>query len=208
LSEIESGGNRYAVVTVGTGKYLGDSDRNDQTQQSIYAIKDKLASTGYGRLRLDDTFVQQTLTTNEAGTKREASNNAVNWTTNSGWYVDLNPNNGSPGERINVDMQQQLGVLAAAGNVPENNACTVGGYAWLYFFDFRTGSFIDATGMVGQRLTGNSLVAGLRILKLDNGKTVTLITDTSGKSTPQSNPESGSGGETARRISWQELIVD
>lgn len=208
LSEIEGGGNRYAVVTVGTGRYLGDSDRNDKTQQSIYAIKDKLTDTGYGRLRLDDTFVQQTLTTNDAGTERAASDNAVNWITNSGWYVDLNPNNESPGERINVDMQQQLGVLAAAGNVPENNACTVGGYAWLYFFDFRTGSFIDADGTAGQRLAGNSLVAGLRILKLDNGKTTTLVTDTSGKSTPQSNPESGSGGEVARRISWQELIVD
>lgn len=208
LSEIETGGARYAVVTVGTGRYLGDSDRNDKSQQSIYAIKDKLTDVGYGRLRQDTTFVQQTLTTNKAGTEREASNNPVNWNTNSGWYVDLNPNNESPGERVNVDMQQQLGILAVAGNVPEENACTVGGYAWLYFFDFRTGSFIESDGTVGRRLAGNSLVAGLRILRLDNGKTITLVTDTSGKSTPQSNPERGSGGATARRVSWRELIVD
>ncbi|GGI54802.1 hypothetical protein GCM10011430_19760 [Oxalicibacterium solurbis] len=208
LSEIETGGTRYAVVTVGTGKYLGDSDRNDKSQQSIYAIKDKLTDAGYGRLRQDTSFVQQTLTTNKAGTEREGSDNPVDWNTNSGWYVDLNPNNESPGERINVDMQQQLGILAAAGNVPEQNACTVGGYAWLYFFDFRTGSFLESDGTVGQRLMGNSLVAGLRILKLDNGKTITLVTDTSGKSTPQSNPETGAGGTVARRISWQELIVD
>lgn len=207
LSEITSGSARYAVVTVGTGKYLGDTDRSDTTQQSVYAIKDDLTGTGLGRVRQNDAFVQQTLTTNEAGTSRTASDNPVNWNTQYGWYVDLNPDNESPGERVNVDMQQQLGVLAVAGNVPESNACTVGGYAWLYFFDFRTGTSIDNT-TVGTRLSGNALVAGLRILRLTTGKTTTLVTDTSGKTIPAANPPSGGGGEKARRVSWQELIVD
>lgn len=207
LSEITSGSTRYAVVTVGTGKYLGDTDRSDTTQQSVYAIKDDLTDVGLGRVRQNDKFVQQTLTTNKAGTSRTASDNPVNWNTQSGWYVDLSPNNESPGERVNVDMQQQSGVLAVAGNVPENNACTIGGYAWLYFFDFRTGTSVDNT-TVGTRLSGNALVAGLRILRLRTGKDVTLITDTSGKNSTVPAPPPPSNKGKVRRVSWQELIAN
>src|SRR5690606_33099112 len=101
--------------------------------------------------------------------------------------------------------------LTVAGNVPEQNACTVGGYAWLYFFDYRTGQFVQNSSnkMAGRRLTGNALVAGLKTIRLDTGKTVTLVTDTGGviknEGNPPPPPNSLAG---ARRISWQELIVD
>ena len=87
--------------------------------------------------------------------------------------------------------------------------CTPGGYAWIYSLDFKTGQFVEgATGNIaGRRQAG--LVAGLKTLKLNTGKTVTLITDTGGTITvmddPSSNPGSGNG---ARRVSWRELIAD
>ncbi len=211
LSEISVGGNNYAVVTVATGRYLGNTDRSDTSQQSVYALKDTLAETGLGQVRAPDVLVQQTLTTNQAGTERTTSSTAVDWNAKSGWFVDLNPNNESPGERVNVGMQQQLGLLTVAGNVPEQNACTVGGYAWLYFFDYRTGQYSmnSANQMAGRRLTGNALVAGITTIRLGTGKTTTLVTDTGGvlnnESNPPPPPDSLKG---ARRVSWQELIVD
>jgi hypothetical protein len=79
-------------------------------------------------------------------------------------------------------MQQQLGLLTLAGNVPDSNACTVGGYAWLYSLDFKTGQFVQgsANNMAGQRLTGNALVAGLKTLRLNTGNRITVVTSTKG----------------------------
>lgn len=211
LSEITSGSDNYTIVTVGTGRYLGDTDRSDISQQSVYALKDNLTDVGLGKVRTTGVLVQQTLSTNQAGTERTTSTNVVDWNAKSGWYVDLSPQSESPGERVNVEMQQQLGLLTVAGNVPEQNACTVGGYAWLYFFDYRTGQYVQNSSnlMAGRRLTGNALIAGIKTIRLDTGKTVTLVTDTGGvinnEGNPPPPPDSLKG---ARRISWQELIVD
>lgn len=209
LSEITAGGSTFPAISVGTGRYLGVSDIGDVSQQSIYTFKDNLTDTGLGKLRAPGTLVQQTLTTNGAGTKRVSSTNEVDWATKSGWYVDLNPGNTSPGERVNVDMQLQLGTLTVAGNVPENNACNLGGYAWLYNFDYKTGHYVAGAsgGVSGNRLTSNSLIAGLKTIKLTSGKTTTLVTGTDGGITSHGNPSSGYGSApTGKRVSWRELI--
>jgi type IV pilus assembly protein PilY1 len=209
LTEVTDAGTDYAVVNVATGRYLGISDLTDTSIQSIYALKDELTETGLGRVRTDGVLVQQTLTTSQDGSTRTTSNNTVNWSDTSGWYLDLNPNNRSPGERVNVDMQQQLGLLTVAGNVPENNACTPGGYAWVYSLDFKSGRFVEGANgnIAGRRLDG--LIAGLKTLRLTTGKTITLATDTKGTirvlDDPSSNPNGGNG---ARRVSWRELIAD
>lgn len=209
LTEVTAAGSTYAIVNIGTGRYLGVSDLADKATQSIYALKDELSETGLGKVRTAGVLVQQTLSTSTDGSTRTTSTNAVNWANTSGWYMDLNPGNKSPGERVNVDMQQQLGLLTVAGNVPEGNACTPGGYAWIYSLDFKTGQYVEgATGNVAGRPSGG-LVAGLKTLKLNTGKTITLVTDTTGVITvfddPSSNPGSGNG---ARRVSWRELITD
>lgn len=209
LTEITVGGVKYAVVDVATGRYLGISDLSDRSIQSIYALKDNLTETGLGKVRAPGTLVKQTLSTSADGNTRTTSTNSVDWSTVSGWYLDLNPNNESPGERVNVDMQQQLGLLTVAGNVPESNACTPGGYSWIYSLDFSTGQYIEgATGnFAGRR--NDALTAGLKTLKLTTGKTITLVTDTGGSITvfddPSSNPGTGNG---ARRVSWRELITN
>jgi type IV pilus assembly protein PilY1 len=208
LTEVSYGGIDYAVVSVGTGRYLGVSDLSDTSLQSIYALKDNLAATGLGKVRTAGVLVRQTLNSYANGTARTTSVNPVDWGTKSGWYIDLNPNNESPGERVNVNMEQQLSLLTVAGNVPENNACTVGGYAWLYSFDIKTGQYVpgSANNMAGRRLTENALLAGLKTIKLDSGKTITLVTDTGGKITGYDDPSSNPGGAGAKRISWRELI--
>lgn len=211
LTEVTAGGTHYTVVSVGTGRYLGVSDLSDTSQQSVYSIKDNLTAAGLGKVRLPGVLVQQTLTsfTSSGEQMRTSSTNAVDWGTQSGWYVDLNPGNESPGERVNVDMQQQLGLLTVAANVPNTNACNLGGYAWLYYFDYRTGQYVPSASnnMVGRRLGSNALVAGIKTIKLTTGKTITIVTDTGGGISGSSDPtSSGSGGGTARRTSWRELI--
>ena len=71
-------------------------------------------------------------------------------------------------------MQQQLGLLTVAGNVRKSDACTPGGYSWIYSLDFKTGQFVDGAhgNVAGRRQAG--LVAGLKTLKLNTGKTITL----------------------------------
>ncbi len=209
LTEITTSGGNHAVVNIATGRYLGISDVTDYSIQSIYSLKDNLGETGLGQVRTPGVLVQQTLITSEDGSTRTTSSNPVDWASKSGWYMDLNPGNKSPGERVNVDMQQQLGLLTVAGNVPEGNACTPGGYAWIYSLDFKTGQYVEgASGNTAGRLS-SGLVAGLKTLKLTTGKTITLVTDTGGNITvfddPSSNPGSGNG---ARRVSWRELILD
>lgn len=212
LTEITAGGIDYAVVNVGTGRYLGVNDLSDTSQQSVYSFKDNLTTTGLGLVRTTGVLVPQTLTTFTGASGealRTSSTNAVDWATKSGWYVDLNPNNESPGERVNVDMQMQLGLLTVAGNVPNANACNLGGYAWLYYFDYKTGQYVQtSTGnMVGRRLGTNALVAGLKTIKLTTGKTLTIITDTGGGITGNDDPtSSGGSGAGGKRVSWRELI--
>lgn len=212
LTEISAGGVNHAVVNVATGRYLGTSDLGDTSQQSVYAFKDNLTATGLGKVRQTGVLVKQTLTTisgSSGEAMRTSSTNSVDWATQSGWYVDLNPNNESPGERVNVDMQQQLGLLTVAANVPNTNACNVGGYAWLYSFDYKTGSYVQtaSSSMVGRRLGSNALVAGIKTIKLTTGKTVTVITDTGGNISSNDDPTSrpGTGGDV-KRTSWRELV--
>ncbi|MHB1291585.1 MAG: pilus assembly protein [Sulfuricella sp.] len=212
LTEITAGGINYAVVNVATGRYLGVNDLSDISQQSVYSFKDNLTATGLGLVRTTGVLVPQTLTTftGASGEQlRTSSTNTVDWATKSGWYVDLNPNNESPGERVNVDMQMQLGLLTVAANVPNSNACNLGGYAWLYYFDYKTGQYVQtSTGnMVGRRLSTNALVAGLKTIKLTTGKTLTIITDTGGGITGNDDPtSSGGSGAGGKRVSWRELI--
>lgn len=206
LSEVSPGG--HTAISVATGRYLGTTDLTDTNQQSIYTFKDNLTATGLGKVRNTGVLVQQILTTNAARTERAVSTNDVTWTADSGWYVDLNPGNTSPGERVNVDMQLQLGTLTVAGNVPTNDACNLGGYAWLYNFDYRSGHYVAGSdGVAGVRLANNSLVAGLKTIKLTSGKTTMLVTGTDGSIISQGNPSSGYGSApNGKRVSWRELI--
>lgn len=211
LTLVPYGDVNYPAVMFGTGRYLGLTDLSNTDQQTIYAIKDDLSSTGLGAVRTNGVLVQQTLS-NFTGTSgeqlRTTSNNPVDWGAKSGWYLDLNPSNASPGERVNVDVQLQLGSLTVATNVPSDNACNVGGYAFLYNLDFKTGQYLQTATLetAGSRLPSNALVAGMNTIRLQSGKILTIITDTAGGITSQETPTAVSGSGTASRVSWRELV--
>jgi type IV pilus assembly protein PilY1 len=136
---------------------------------------------------------------------RTISNNGVSWSTQNGWWVDLNPANDSPGERVNIDIQLVRGALLVATNEPNNEACSSGGNSFFYQFDYRSGSYLAASPgqVVGIKL-GAALAAGFVVYRLPSGQLKYKSTDVTGKQTVQ-GVLPGSGGSLGRRATWREL---
>jgi type IV pilus assembly protein PilY1 len=191
------------VAFFGTGLFLQGSDRIDLGSRAIYAVKDD-GSTTFGSVRGNSAFVEQNFI--PGGDTRTLTSNSINWDTQFGWYIPL-PDSG---ERVNVDPKIQLGTLVVPSNVPTStgaNTCTVGGYAWLNYIDYTTGSDVkNSKGEVikpSQKLTG-ALAVGVNIVRLPDGKVV-AITTTADNRHPVTEVPVGSSAVKARRISWREL---
>ncbi len=201
------------VVYVGTGRYLGLSDLNDDSPQTIYAIKDKLGTTSYGNPRKDDTFVEQTLTVSTcpsntsvctAGQEvRTGSSNTVNISTQSGWYMDLPLKR----ERASTDPQLALGTLVVTSNVINPNACSVGGESYINFLDYRTGAPVATANGVVSVFLGNAVATRPTVIRLPSGKIVSLTRLADDRTVVSPVPVSTPGGPT-RRLSWRELAVE
>ena len=192
----------FSVVYVGTGKLLGTSD-TDLTppvqQQSIYAIRDDLTSGSISR----SDMIQQSLTMVDPAT-RTSSGNAVDFNINKGWYIDLP----DTGERVNVDPILQLGTLVVPSNVPSADSCVAGGYGWINFLDYRTGSFVPgATADMASTKIAASLVVGINVVQLPGGKVVTIVTTADNQQLTQETPVSPPT-VSGRRVTWRELITE
>ncbi|MGB8409830.1 MAG: PilC/PilY family type IV pilus protein [Gallionella sp.] len=205
-------------VFVATGRYLGASDVSNYQVQSVYAIKDDLTKTGAAdyypnpRTYATKPFVQQFLY-QPTSTTRTVSANNVNWSTDSGWYVDFviydSSNNPvvpavSPGERVNIDPQLVNGTLIVVTNIPFSSVCTAGGTSWQYSFNFLSGSNVAGSINAGSLLNnGSALTAGFTIVRLSDGELKALITDATGDVNTTSPPTHGTG--STQQTSWREL---
>ncbi|SFB19374.1 type IV pilus assembly protein PilY1 [Collimonas sp. OK607] len=192
-------GNR--VVYVGTGKYLeaSDLDSTKFTTQSIYAIVDNGTTVTSPRTAL----VQQTLT--NAKPNRTVTNAAVaiNPPSVMGWFVDL-PDSG---ERSNVDITLVQGTLIIPTNVPTNGICEAGGYSWLNYLNYKTGSYVPGASSAGV-WTGNDLTTGITVVWI-KGQPVVIRTGSNSGAESMTIPTNASGklGVTGHRVSWRELIT-
>ena len=193
--------NGARILLFGTGRYLGLSDLSNTQQQSVYAFRD--TSGNLGNLRIRNDMVVKTLTQPTA-TTRDVSTNPVDWGQNSGWYVDLNPGNASPGERISIDPLLVNGILQVTSNVPVSSACTTGGTGWSYLFDFSTGGAPVALGgaAMGQK-NSSSVFVGASAILLPDGRVVFILRDATGASSQVTPPNPTT--PTGRRVSWREL---
>jgi type IV pilus assembly protein PilY1 len=208
--------NGQSVVFVATGKYLGNSDLTDPAthtpaetsayQQSVYAFKDIPVVAGLPSLRAaGGNLVQQSILVTNS-TTRSMTANPVDWTTDNGWYFDLNPVvsgvGQSPGERVNVDMQLYQGLLLIPSNVPDIDPCTTGGSSWLYQIAFKTGSFVP--GNPAATKLGNALITGLNVVTTPDGTMRAIGKLSSGDPVypPLSTPPATS---TGRRVMWREI---
>jgi type IV pilus assembly protein PilY1 len=202
------------VMFFGTGLFLQANDKSDTTKRSVYGVKDCMAATCTTLTNVKTTgsgFVKQTLAPGQdANTRTMTTLQSVQWNTDNGWFVELY----EAGERVNVDLKLQLGTLVIAANVPENSgalSCTSGGSSWLYFLDITNGGFIvnsqsNADNIAGTKI-GSSLAVGTNIVKLPDGKLITIVT-TSDNEHPVFETPVSSQNLGVRRVSWRELITD
>jgi type IV pilus assembly protein PilY1 len=212
LTEITSGAAKYRLVSVGTGRYLGKEDVESKQVQSVYVFKDTGSTSGLGVLRNDPKMVEQTMESFTAAStnvtaRRIATSAAVNWGTASGWFIDFKL---TGGERVDVEMQQQLTRLTVATNAPDPNACSLSGASgssWLYIFDLMTGAppSTAVDGAVGIRL-GNTLTAGITTIQISNGNTKTIVVSRGGDTSTNDDPAVGASPSQLRRTSWRELM--
>jgi type IV pilus assembly protein PilY1 len=189
------------MVFVGTGRYLGAGDVSDAQVQSVWGIAD--STTDLGTLRSGGGMVEQTLSEVSGGFA--LTRLPVDLSTKKGWFVDLDQNTG---ERVNLDPTLVNGNLITVTNVPSvsgSAACGTGGKAYIYYFDYCTGSGFpeDSNAVVGKQVS-NSIVVGYTVVGLPGGVVVKLTAADGSKLTeqaPQKNPAAGS----TRRVSWREL---
>lgn len=216
-----SGGN--IVVFVGTGRFLGLSDLSGTSTpqtQSIYAIKDTLAVTGgtavYASPRTNlctvtsttNCFVQNTLTDSKSGTRTVTSSIVANLGTMDGWFADLP----ETGERINTEMNLQLGILVFTSNIPgTGTACSAGGSSYLNYVNYTTGQNVPGQTSVGILLTttnGSTALANSSTLTVgSSGQVIASTTLSNGNIVVNSLGQTGSTKGT-RRISWRELMTN
>jgi type IV pilus assembly protein PilY1 len=148
-------------------------------------------------------FVQQTMASPSL-TARTITNNQVDFDVKNGWYVDLNPGNTSPGERVNLDLTLVRGVLIVTTNAPNNDACSDVANGFLYQIDFRTGAPIPGTTIAGGQIA-SSLLVGSVFYRTTTGALIGLTRASTG--TPIRTPvSSGGAGGSAQRVSWRELV--
>jgi len=211
------------VVFVGTGSYLAASDISNTNVQSVYAIKDPLTATTtpstaiYSNIRSTSSgFVKQTQTntTCPTGTStvicepgdlvRTSTNELVDFSVGPGWYLDLP----DAGERANTDLILSLGLLGFNTNVPNVEACNLGGYSFSYSLDYRTGASVasSATGVVAVKLA-NQLASRPEYVRLTDG-TIVQITGLSGGDLKTTQPPTPPFASVTRRTSWRELISE
>jgi len=193
----------YRVVFIGTGQYLGTPDLSNSQVQSEYAIKDDNATATLvdpaGSPRNSTTLVQQTLTA--ANGVRTASNNPVDFTTGRGWYVDF-PDSG---ERVNIDGKLVQGTLLIATIVPSNTVCAPGGYGWLNYFNYLTGSSVDTSGVVSSSYSNT--IVGINVLYINGTPIIEAVTSNDPTPTVNTNVliKGSASGFTGQRVLWREL---
>jgi type IV pilus assembly protein PilY1 len=197
--------NGKAMIFVGTGRYLGTSDLVSSQVQTLYGIKDATEGVAPAApiLVRKGTLVEQTMTntTDATGTAiRTLTSNPVDLASKDGWIIDLP----TKGERVNVDPRLVLGTLLVLSNVPESSACTPGGFSYLNFIDYKTGSFVASSegGVAGVRIS--SFGVGVNVVKL--GETIKAIVTTSKKEYPDYDPPIETSAPQGHRSSWRELM--
>jgi len=173
------------IVTVGTGKYIENSDSQADTSQpmSLYGIwdlqTDGKSTTGtpsLGRSNLVEQTMGTEITTtfndtdasgNATSRSRDLrllSRNPISWIDASGnvvkygWYLDLKEGSTLKGEMVATDMTARSNVLLVATTTPNDDPCSSGIDRWFIALDGFTGG---ATNFNVLDMSGNNYVNAL-----------------------------------------------
>jgi type IV pilus assembly protein PilY1 len=192
------------VVLFGTGRLLDVSDTSNADVQSMYLLKDKdgVAGNPISNIR-GGAMVQQKLSTLDATHTSTylVSSNAVNLSTNDGWFIDWDLN---PRERLNLDPKIVNGGVNVVTNVTgESSACSVGGSSNVYQVGLCTGSMPSPSMIAGNTLSAGSAAVGFIIVRLPSGKLKMISTLATGdKVTSEVKPFTTMG---ARKVGWRRV---
>ncbi len=201
--------SKSAVVVVGTGRYLGETDITDTTVQSLYAVRDPqdpASTTGWGNVRTNTSnFVQQEFKLNNAdpslSTSATITTKKVDWT-KGGWWIDW----AHARERVAINMGLQVGTLAIGTAIPTGDACASGGSSWRYYLNVATGGALPGAD-AGARWSTNTLIVGISWVKDADGNVRTIFQDSDGTLRTEVPPTGGNEeGTGAHRTSWRELV--
>ena len=167
------------IYYVGTGRYLGNSDLTDPGaggpawQQTIYAVRDRLDDPGFTPIANFRTgnVVRQTLTDiGGAPPRRSVSKAPVDWTSQDGFYIDLNPGGSTDGERVVLDLHLVLGTLIVTSTIPPDGVgCELGGTSYQYNLDFRTGGYVGNSAPALGSGVKSKLIVGAAIVQTRDG---------------------------------------
>jgi type IV pilus assembly protein PilY1 len=148
----------HTLVVFGTGQYIEIDDNNsvDQATQSFYVIKDQLstvildsARTPANSDKYSPLLLQQEIL-NEESSKRHLSDNKIDWSIHSGFYLDLvDTEDGTMnnfGERQVSDSTLLGKKIIFTTLLPSDDECKPGGSSWYMVLDISTGtSLISGT---------------------------------------------------------------
>ena len=186
----ETGMPATLTLFFGTGRYLGNSDVDDLSTQTVYAVKDTGVTLTNPREALEGrAFAEQTDDLRKMPTDCKKPQ--------AGWYIDLP----DKGERVSVDPQFVGNVLVFSSNVPSKEVCTVGGgYSWLNYVDAETGCAVPgADGVAGKYIAEQ--MPGLSIVVTTDDKTYAYKRDDQKQQIPIH-----AGRPSGRIISKRELV--
>jgi type IV pilus assembly protein PilY1 len=219
LSEVDG----RAVILVGTGRFLGISDKVDTTVNSFYGVEDDLSTAELGTVRTNGKLVKQTLTPGVDKDGRNILTNSdlpVDWVVKDGWFVDF-PN---AGERSMTDPVLALGTVTLTTNLPTTaDPCSGGGISWIYHLNWRSGGAVTTADQtesgepIAAKFLANDFATRSIIVQLPNGKLVAITQTNQGDTVSADGKNIITDGMVAgepftkdfvngRRAGWREII--
>lgn len=196
---VKANGQKKRVVFFPTGRLLGNSDLTDVNEQSFYGIWD--ADSGS-----PSTLVPSVASIGGNGRTGNILPSVFEDDTNQGWQLNFPEG----GERGHTDPILAFGTLVFTTNIPTTpDPCNPGFNSWLYNIDYLSGGVVQVAGGNNSHLATAYSGASTRpnVVVLPSG-VVRSITRTSGKEVINNveDVRIKSGGTSARRVTWRELL--
>jgi type IV pilus assembly protein PilY1 len=191
-------------VMVGTGQLLSDSDIASTSLQAFFAIVDGTGDTGgfyeegelpAGKFPLgrSDLTAVTTFKTAMADTASPL-----------GWYYDLTSGTKSIAERVIIDGDVALGVVAFSANLPNGDPCTPSGSSRDFAVRFATAysAFRDSAGNLVEYINNSTATTELLFTKSGDGS---LSLTRGGSGADITNTAIDTGLSAFKFLNWREI---
>ncbi|MGQ9685816.1 MAG: pilus assembly protein, partial [Thiobacillaceae bacterium] len=233
-------GKAGVMLYFGTGRFFAVGDNTNTQAQSFYALWDDYTnnneitlSCSGGSCNRDGKLQKQEIIFEGAGPGtdmiRVTTQNAVDYASKRGWYLDLLPPSGSPkGERVVSSPLLRHGRVVFTTLIPSNDPCKFGGDSWIMelaassggrldysAFDLNDDNLFNSADYVTVTVGGTPMTVPVSGLASKVGiiKTPTVISAgekehklASGTTGEIASVKEKSGGAGSGRVSWKELI--